>query len=158
MCHLASVLRCTTWCALLLALGCANAEQETELVRTTRDDEHAIAAAGQPSDDSSNATQSAWCEARAVLVRSCQRCHGEEPSNGAPFPLVTYEDTQASNKKGKARFQTIAQVVESELMPPTYLELDPPVAALKSADRKLLLAWCEQGAPGDADDDCATSD
>jgi uncharacterized membrane protein len=99
-----------------------------------------------------------WCEARDVLERNCQRCHGAKPSNGAPFPLVTYEDTQASNSKGKARFQTIAQVVESELMPPTYLELEPPVAALDRNDRQLLLTWCEQGAPGDSSDDCAIAD
>ena len=93
-----------------------------------------------------------------MLERNCQRCHGERPSNGAPFSLVTYEDTQTSSKKGKARFQTIAQAVESELMPPTYLELEPPVATLNRADRELLLAWCEQGALGDANDDCAVAD
>lgn len=116
-----------------------------------------MASAGQPSDSSSNPNEPSWCAARAVLERNCQRCHGAKPSNGAPFSLVTYEDTQASNKKGKARFETIAQVVESELMPPTYLELEPPVAALPGEDRELLLAWCKQGAPGDASDDCAAA-
>lgn len=158
VCHLASVLRCTTWCALLLTFGCANAAQETEFVRARDDDQHATSSAGQPSGNSSHAAEPTWCAARAVLERNCQRCHGAKPSNGAPFSLVTYDDTQASNKKGKARFEAIAQVVASELMPPTYLELEPPVAALQSEDRELLLAWCEQGAPGSASDDCVTAD
>lgn len=136
-------------------LGCANSTQDTE---PQHDEPNAMAAAGRAPDDSSNATEPTWCEAREVLERNCQRCHGAKPSNGAPFALVTYEDTQASNKKGKARFETIAQVVASELMPPTYLELEPPVAALGDTDRRLLLAWCEQGAPGDSSDDCAAPD
>ena len=158
MCNLASVTWCVTWCALLLSFGCANARQETDPSATTGNEPSSMAAAGQPSSTTPTSAEPSWCEARDVLERNCQRCHGETPSNGAPFSLVTYEDTQAPNKKGKARYQTIAQVIESELMPPTYLELEPPVQALGSEDRQLLLTWCEQGAPGDSSDACAARD
>jgi hypothetical protein len=89
-----------------------------------------------------------------VLESKCQRCHGEELENGAPFSLVTYDDVRATNKKGKPRFEAIASALESELMPPSYLELEPPVLALQEDERALLLAWCEQGAPGDGSDEC----
>lgn len=155
MCHLASVTWCATWCALLLTLSCANSTQDTE---TQHDEPNAMAAAGRGPDNSSNTTEPTWCEARDVLERNCQRCHGAKPSHGAPFALVTYEDTQTSSKKGKVRYRAIADALEGELMPPTYLELEPPVAALGDTDRQLLLAWCEQGAPGDSNDDCADFD
>lgn len=91
-----------------------------------------------------------------MLQRSCQRCHGQQPTQGAPFALVTYEDLHVLNKRGKARFELVASAVESERMPPTYLDLDPPVEALEAEASALLLAWCEQGAPGNSGDGCAT--
>lgn len=93
-----------------------------------------------------------WCEARAVLQAKCQRCHGEHPSNGAPFSLVTYEDTQAANGKGKPRFELIAEVVASEFMPPQFLKLDPAVEPLSESERAALLDWAAQSAPDGACD------
>ncbi|HEV8548931.1 MAG TPA: hypothetical protein VGQ57_07885, partial [Polyangiaceae bacterium] len=30
-----------------------------------------------------------FCDAFAVIERKCQRCHGDPPANGAPFPLTS---------------------------------------------------------------------
>lgn len=140
-------------------MACANASHEPVATHSSSSDNpSANAAAGQPHDGEPAAPGPTWCEVRVVLENSCQRCHGPEPSSGAPFSLVTYEDTQAQNKKGTPRFEAIASALESELMPPTYLELEPPVAPLRAEDRALLLAWCEQGAPADAAEDCDADD
>ena len=46
-----------------------------------------------------------FCAARTVLRDKCQRCHQDPTQNGAPFPLLTYADTQVVDRKGVPRFQ-----------------------------------------------------
>jgi uncharacterized membrane protein len=94
------------------------------------------------------ALASAWCQARSVLTQKCQRCHGETPEHGAPFSLVTYEDTQLVNAKGTPRYERIATAVSSDFMPPSFLELTPSVEPLTELERAALLDWCDGGAPG----------
>lgn len=96
-----------------------------------------------------------WCAARDVLERKCQRCHSSEPEHGAPFALVAYEDTQVLNAKGKPRYEQIAVAVSSDFMPPSFLKLTPEVELLTEPERTTLLDWCEQGAPGSDELDCA---
>jgi hypothetical protein len=84
-----------------------------------------------------------FCQAERVLRESCQRCHQRPPLNGAPFPLVTYEDTQATFDVGKARWQRMKEVVESNFMP-LRLRLDPPVEPLTCEQKSTLLGWLEQ--------------
>lgn len=87
-----------------------------------------------------------WCEVQAVLQSKCQRCHGEAPSHGAPFSLVTFEDTQRLDSKGTARYERIASALEAEYMPPNFIVLEPPVEPLASDERNLVLAWIRGGA------------
>lgn len=87
-----------------------------------------------------------WCEAFAVIERKCQRCHHEPPENGAPFAFMTYDDTQVLDRRGVPRYERMLQAVESDFMPATWLELDPPVEALDSAEKALLLDWLARGA------------
>jgi uncharacterized membrane protein len=141
----------------LVVLGCAVDTREPIETRLARTEPPAGGgAAGEASTGEPEPTSS-WCAVREVLEAKCQRCHGEEPQNGAPFSLTSYDDTQALNKRGKPRFEAIASALSSQLMPPTYLELEPPVAALEDGELALVLDWCERGAPGDAADDCAPS-
>lgn len=91
---------------------------------------------------------SAWCQVRSVLTQKCQRCHGETPEHGAAFSLVTYEDTQVVNAKGKLRYERIATAVSSDFMPPSFLDLTPAVEPLTELERAALLDWCDGGAPG----------
>lgn len=91
---------------------------------------------------------SGWCSVQTVLVLKCQRCHGEETQQGAPFALVSYHDTQVVNAAGKPRYELIAAAVSSEFMPPAFLKLMPPVEPLMEPERAALLDWCDRGAPG----------
>jgi uncharacterized membrane protein len=82
-----------------------------------------------------------WCQVRSVLADKCHRCHTAPPEHGAPFSLLTYEDTQVVDRRGTRRFERLHDAVESEYMPPTFLKLDPPVEALTDNERQLLLDW-----------------
>jgi hypothetical protein len=42
----------------------------------------------------SPATGSFPADVAAILADKCQPCHTDPPKNGAPFPLLTYEDVQ----------------------------------------------------------------
>jgi hypothetical protein len=88
-----------------------------------------------------------WCDALAVLRAKCQRCHRDPPANGAPFPLLTYEDTQRPvGLKSIPAWQKMQIVVESGKMPATFLVLDPPVQGLTEDERQRLLGWLAEGA------------
>jgi hypothetical protein len=87
-----------------------------------------------------------WCEAFAVLEQKCQRCHGEPPANGAPFALVTYDDTQIVDRRGVPRYERMLGAVESDFMPATFIDLEPPVEPLDAAEKALLVDWLSRGA------------
>jgi uncharacterized membrane protein len=112
------------------------------------------ASAGAPPEVSSTLVSS-WCAARQVLEQRCQRCHGEETQHGAPFALVSYQDTQVVNAKGKPRYELIAAAVSSDFMPPSFLTLTPPVEPLTELERAAVLDWCDRGAPGPSDADAS---
>jgi uncharacterized membrane protein len=106
---------------------------------------------GAPSAASgaSSTLSSSWCATDRVLSRKCRRCHQDPPLNGAPFPLLSYEDTQVVDGRGKPRFQKMADAVASAYMPPQFLSLTPPVEPLTDEERTILLDWCAAGARAD---------
>jgi len=112
----------------------------------------ATGGAGSPRD---LAVESDWCAARRVLEAKCWRCHGAPPDHGAPFPLVTYDDTQIVSGKGTPRFVVIEAAVSDDFMPARFIALEPPVAPLTDSEKAALLSWCDSGAPGAADLSCA---
>lgn len=114
-------------------------------------------AEGEGGEGGAVATRVAFCQAEGVLRESCQRCHADPPGHGAPFPLVTYEDTQEPFDVGKARWQRMREVVESGFMP-IRLRLDPPVEPLTCEQRTTLLGWLEQCALPEGGTDCAGRD
>jgi hypothetical protein len=88
------------------------------------------------------------CDPNRVLQNVCQHCHSAPPQNGAPFPLVTYEDTQAL-ASGVPLWKFMRAVVQSGAMPLPPVQIDP-------AQRDLLLAWFDAGAPArSASDMCS---
>ena len=95
-----------------------------------------------------------WCAARGVLEAKCQRCHGDPPDHGAPFPLVTYQDTQVVNRKGEARFTAIAAAVADGFMPPGFITLEPAVEPLTALEQELLMGWCSAGGLPTEEDAC----
>ena len=99
-----------------------------------------------------------WCDAYKVINCVCQQCHQNPPLNGAPIPLMTYEDTQApypfATSKKKV-WQEMQQVVTSRFMPytadPTIL---PTVKPLDDARQSTLLTWLMEGGHDEGGTDC----
>ena len=79
------------------------------------------------------------CDADRVLQSVCQQCHSNPTQNSAPFPLVTYADTQTVSN-GQPVWQYMRTVVASGAMPL------PPVQ-ITAADRDTLTRWLNSGAP-----------
>lgn len=78
------------------------------------------------------------CEADRVLREVCQQCHRAPPVQGAPFPLVTWEDTH-SLYYGKPIWQLMKNAVETEYMPLAPVTITPQQKAT-------LLSWLDAGA------------
>ena len=79
------------------------------------------------------------CGPDKVLKHVCQFCHTNPPQHDAPFPLVTYANTQAE-MDGKPIWFWMEKYVSEEIMPL------PPVE-ITDDDRTTLLAWLHAGAP-----------
>jgi hypothetical protein len=87
-----------------------------------------------------------WCDVHAVLACKCQRCHTDPMQNSAPFPLLTYEDTQA-DYAGEPRWQHMRRVVATDFMPPNFFpDLMPPVEMLTDYEKETIIGWADQGA------------
>jgi hypothetical protein len=88
-----------------------------------------------------------WCDAQPIIADKCGRCHGDPTSNGAPFSLVTYADTQRTDARDRPRFERMLSAIETDYMPATFLKLEPTVEPLGEAERQLLLDWLSAEAP-----------
>jgi hypothetical protein len=96
-----------------------------------------------------------WCEVRVVLGAKCQRCHIGEGLHGAPFPLVSYDDTQVYMASlEKRRWELMENMVDQDLMPPEDPRLDPPPAKLTAGEKSVLMTWFAEGALLVGGDDC----
>jgi hypothetical protein len=91
-----------------------------------------------------------YCDVAPILASRCQRCHQSPPTNGAPFSLSTYADTQEATpitaEPGRKRWQDMLKAVENGSMPFLRLPLEPPVSPLSCAEKSTLLTWLEHGA------------
>lgn len=104
-----------------------------------------------------------WCDAFRVINCVCQQCHQNPPLNGAPIPLMTFEDTQApypSNSSTKRTWQAMQASVSNGSMPLTAdKSVTPPVKPLSAEQRTTLLDWFAQGAHAEGGTECnATCD
>lgn len=53
------------------------------------------------------------CDVFKIIHGTCDRCHQDPPLIGAPFPLLTYEDTQMPyGTDGKLRYQRMREVIQ----------------------------------------------
>jgi len=95
-----------------------------------------------------------FCQAEIVLRTVCQRCHQDPPLHGAPFPLVTFEDTHKPYEGEKLRWERMKEVVASDFMPLRGSGLDPPVDYLTCEQKSTLMGWLEQCAPPEGGTDC----
>lgn len=103
-----------------------------------------------------------WCQALGVLESSCQRCHNDPAQNGAPFPLLTYDHTQADYPGTETPIRDkMRDWVGRDLMPPVSpftMMLDPPVEPLTCEQKSTLLRWLDEGAQPTGGLDCAPAD
>ena len=89
------------------------------------------------------------CEIEAIIVAKCQRCHTDPPENGAPFPLLTWQDTQEEYFLTPI-WKRMHNAVSTGFMPFVALPLDPPVEPLTPQEKETLLEWLECALPVEA--------
>jgi len=82
------------------------------------------------------------CEVFAVVHQRCNPCHQDPPQNGAPFPLLTYEDTQQAYTPGKLRFQQMYDQIQPAAAPRM-----PLGGSLTDAELATLAGWLAACAP-----------
>ncbi len=98
-----------------------------------------------------------WCQALGVLETVCQHCHQDPPINTAPFPLVSYENTQAQYYDTELRiWEQMRLVVSIDYMP--LLGVDPTVMPLTCEQKTTLLGWLLQGATDEGGLECTDAD
>lgn len=88
------------------------------------------------------------CEVRATLADHCQTCHGAKPSNGAPFPLVSYQDLTRKNTAGVVIADRVLERIKSATRPMPPL----PSSPLSGAEIAAFEAWATAGTPASAAD------
>jgi hypothetical protein len=93
-----------------------------------------------------------WCAVSKVIACSCQQCHQNPPVHQAPFPILTYADTQQpypSASSNNKLWQAMKTAVTSGYMPYLGLQdppVEPPVQPLSAEDKATLLTWFDEGA------------
>ena len=97
-----------------------------------------------------------WCDVNTVLECKCRRCHTDPVQNSAPFPLLTFEDTQVTPAATtRAVWQRMRGVIASDYMPPTFFDdLVPPVEMATDYEKATIIGWADQGATALGGTDC----
>jgi hypothetical protein len=94
------------------------------------------------------------CDVGRAIEAKCQRCHTDPPRNGAPFPILTWDDTRAPYGLAVV-YEAMLVAVESGFMPLTELSLSPPVEDLTPEEKTTLVSWLRAGAPpAETDERC----
>ncbi len=74
------------------------------------------------------------CEVFTVLQNNCHACHQSPPLSGAPYSLLTYEDTRALNGATTTpRWKRMGEVVDVNFM--------PLGSSMPAPDKQILLDW-----------------
>ena len=130
-----AALRLGAWLTALVAAGCG--DHEPQLGRVGG----ALPEVGDAMPD-----PQIPCEPDAVMDGKCRRCHNNPQFNGAPFPLLTWDDTQQPYDDELLRWEKMKEVIESGFMPFVELDVQPPVQDLTKAEKATMLAWLGDGA------------
>lgn len=85
------------------------------------------------------------CDVDAVLAKNCRSCHGEPTKFGAPMPLISNADLQASAKltPGKKVYEQVAARIHDDAAPMPQ----PPNPRLSAGDMAIIDGWVAKGAP-----------
>lgn len=141
----------STALGLAAALGCYTGPGSDLDAATRGPGASADGSAPSPADDEavastatgSPAAEGLPCAVAKVLARSCTRCHGAPPRNGAPDSLVTYDDLVAPSDDDPSR--NVAEVA-LERMKATR-EPMPPEGTVAAPDLASFEAWVDAGTP-----------
>jgi hypothetical protein len=87
------------------------------------------------------------CEISTILTTHCARCHGEQLSFGAPFPLVTLEDLHAPAVSDPSR--KIFELLVGRMTDPRLTMPPAPAEPATEAEIETIRAWVERGAPAE---------
>jgi hypothetical protein len=95
------------------------------------------------------AKESLPCDVAQALARRCQICHSNPPAAGAPFSLVTFEDTRRANRLNHDApvWQSIGEALSAGRMPLDPRTGNPAPMPEDDPDRVTLTAWAARGAP-----------
>jgi uncharacterized membrane protein len=83
----------------------------------------------------------------AVLERRCRKCHSRPPQNDAPFPLVTWADTQGTVPHNPLH-PTIVDAMHARINDPKF-PMPPSGMELLDEERAVLNTWLLAGAKPD---------
>lgn len=150
-------------CLLGLFTACSDSQSKTDAQQAADKDAGANDGAGgrasdagvQASDAEAQRTNAATerppfpCDVATALVQSCQKCHGVNPSFGAPMPLVKAEDLAAPSKSDPSK--TVAELALERIN--DQAKPMPPGSEISDEHKQALVDWLEGGMPeADADD------
>lgn len=85
------------------------------------------------------------CDVESVLARNCRTCHSSPPAFGAPMPLVTWNDLQASAVSDHTK--KVYDLVAARIHDATRPMPQPPNPRLDTTDMATLDDWIAAGAP-----------
>jgi hypothetical protein len=145
---LSSTLFTAAMTAILFA-GCNTDITEGCLTGTCPQTEATTTGSGQGGGDGGvscgplPATGDVPCDVFKVIHGTCNRCHQDPPLAGAPFPLLTYEDTQMPyDMHGKLRYQRMHEVIQPDGSPHMpFKSTIVVVPELTAAEFATLDAW-----------------
>lgn len=99
------------------------------------------------SEESSATTELTWCDVAPIVAEKCSGCHAQEPTGGAPFPLVTREDflesVASDGSSSTLRYERAHFMVDGQRMPPS----DSVYGSLSCEERESLLSWFAAAVP-----------
>src|SRR5688572_15060842 len=86
-----------------------------------------------------------WCDVNTVLECKCRRCHTDPLQNSAPFPLLTFEDTQVTPAATtRTVWQRMRSVIATDYMPPTFFDdLVPEVEMATDYEKATIIGWVD---------------
>lgn len=94
------------------------------------------------------------CEVVDVIERNCIGCHSDPMKFGAPMSLVSHTDFAIPAASDPAR--KVYEVAADRIVDP--VKPMPPIEPMSDADRQVLAAWFDAGAPADPAAECAPVD
>lgn len=86
------------------------------------------------------------CAVEAVLKAKCRRCHTQPMRHGAPFPLLTWENTRLFVRAEAQVYLQLERVIKTGTMP-FRIPANPPIEPLTADEKWVLLDWAGRGAP-----------